>query len=154
DRIALGSAFPGYRLDRRDRLELASAPSQRVRTVILRRLFAYAKPYRPRLGWAVVGMLLYAAASAGLAGLIKPIFDDVLRYQERLAFIAWAIVVLYLVKGLGSYGSSYLMADVGQRVVMDIRTALFRHILGQSAGFFAQRTTGQLLSRISNDVGQ
>ena len=46
------------------------------------------------------------------------------------------------------------MADVGQRVVMDLRNALFRHILGQSAGFFAQRTTGQLLSRINNDVGQ
>src|SRR5437867_6847186 len=46
------------------------------------------------------------------------------------------------------------MADVGQRVVMDVRNALFRHMLGQSAGFFAQRTTGQLMSRINNDVGQ
>ena len=46
------------------------------------------------------------------------------------------------------------MADVGQRVVMDLRNALYRHILGQSAGFFAQRTTGQLMSRINNDVGQ
>jgi subfamily B ATP-binding cassette protein MsbA len=46
------------------------------------------------------------------------------------------------------------MADVGQRVVMDLRNALYRHILGQSAGFFAQRTSGQLLSRISNDVSQ
>ena len=46
------------------------------------------------------------------------------------------------------------MADVGQRVVMDLRNALYRHILGQSAGFFAHRTTGQLMSRINNDVGQ
>ena len=46
------------------------------------------------------------------------------------------------------------MADVGQRVVMDVRNALYRHILGQSASFFAQRTTGQLMSRINNDVGQ
>src|SRR5204863_7709941 len=104
--------------------------------------------------WAVVGMLLYAIGSAGLAALIKPIFDDVLRYQERLALIAWAIVGLYLVKGIGSYGSSYLMADVGQRVVMDVRNALFSHILGQSAGFFAHGATGRLLSRINNDVGQ
>ena len=50
--------------------------------------------------------------------------------------------------------SSYLTTDVGQRVVMDLRNALYRHILGQSAGFFAQRTTGQLMSRINNDVGQ
>ena len=61
---------------------------------------------------------------------------------------------LYLLKGIGSYVSSYLMADVGQRVVMDLRNALYKHILGQSAGFFAQRTTGQLMSRINNDVGQ
>src|ERR1700704_1766139 len=53
-----------------------------------------------------------------------------------------------------AYASSYLMADVGQRVVTDLRNALYRHILGQSAGFFAQRTTGQLMSRITNDVGQ
>src|SRR5437660_10346204 len=46
------------------------------------------------------------------------------------------------------------MADVGKRVVTDLRTALYTHILGQSAGFFAQRTTGQLMSRINNDVGQ
>ena len=46
------------------------------------------------------------------------------------------------------------MADVGQRVVMDVRNALFRHILDQSAAFFARRTTGQLMSRITNDVGQ
>ena len=44
------------------------------------------------------------------------------------------------------------MADVGQRVVRDLRNALFRHVLGQSAGFFAQRTSGKLNSRINNDV--
>ncbi len=99
-------------------------------------------------------MLLYAAASAGLAALIRPILDSVLPSQQRLTQTAWAIVGLYVLKGGGSYISSYLMADVGQRVVMDVRNALFRHILGQSAGFFAQRTTGQLMSRITNDVGQ
>ena len=120
----------------------------------LRRLFGYAAPYRGRLAAAVAGMLVYAAGSAGLAALVKPIFDNVLVNQERLAFTAWALVGVYLLKGVGSYVSSYLTADVGQRVVTDVRNALYRHILGQSAGFFAQRTTGQLMSRISNDVGQ
>src|SRR5262245_44265815 len=46
------------------------------------------------------------------------------------------------------------MADVGQRVVMDLRNALYRHILDQSASFFAHGATGRLLSRINNDVGQ
>ncbi len=120
----------------------------------LRRLFHYAKRYRSRLLWAVVGMLLYAAGSAGLAALIKPILDSVLPNQQQIAVIAWAIVGLYLLKGMGSYLSTYLMAGVGQRVVMDLRNALYRHILDQSAAFFSQRTTGQLMSRINNDVGQ
>jgi subfamily B ATP-binding cassette protein MsbA len=46
------------------------------------------------------------------------------------------------------------MTDVGQRVVMDLRNRLFRHILDQSAAFFSRRTTGHLMSRITNDVNQ
>jgi subfamily B ATP-binding cassette protein MsbA len=106
------------------------------------------------MAWAVVGMLVYAIGSAGLAWLIKPIFDSVLPKQQEVALIAWGIVAVYLLKGIGSYVSSYLMADVGQRVVMDLRNDLYRHILGQSAGFFAHGATGRLLSRINNDVGQ
>src|SRR3954454_17908770 len=121
---------------------------------ILRRLFAYSRPYRGRLAWAIVGMIVYAVGSAGLAYLIKPIFDNLLPRQQDVAFTAWAIVSVYLLKGMGSYASSYLMAYVGQRVVMDLRNALYRHILDQSAGFFAHGATGRLLSRISNDVGQ
>src|SRR5438874_916148 len=121
---------------------------------ILRRLFGYTRPYRGRLGWAIVGMVVYAVGSAGLAFLIKPIFDNLLPKQQDVALTAWAIVAVYLLKGMGSYASSYLMADVGQRVVMDLRNALYRHILDQSAGFFAHGATGRLLSRISNDVGQ
>src|SRR5207249_4749282 len=118
------------------------------------RLFGYARPYRGRLALAFVGMLFYAAGSTGLTMLIKPIVNRVLPSKENLALMAWGIVGVYLLKGVGAYVSSYLLADVGQRVVMDLRNALYTHILGQSAGFFAQRTTGQLMSRINNDVGQ
>jgi subfamily B ATP-binding cassette protein MsbA len=120
----------------------------------LPRLFRYALPYRKRLAWAAAGMIVYAVGSAGLAALIKPIFDNVLPNRERLMLVASAIVGLNVLKGLGSYSSSYLMAWVGQRVVADVRDALYQHILRQSASFFAKRTTGQLMSRINNDVGQ
>ncbi len=60
----------------------------------------------------------------------------------------------YLAKGIGGYVSGFLMADVGQRVVRDLRNRLFRHTLDQSAAFFSRRTSGQLVSRITNDVNQ
>ncbi|MEQ1727839.1 MAG: ABC transporter ATP-binding protein, partial [Vicinamibacterales bacterium] len=120
----------------------------------LARLFAYARPYKARLGWAIAGMALYAVGSAGLAALIKTIFDNVLQDRSQLGRVAWLIIGLNLLKGIGSYGSSYLMAWVGQRVVMDVRNALYSHILGQSASFFGERSTGELMSRINNDVGQ
>src|SRR5512141_976676 len=99
-------------------------------------------------------MLLYAGASAWLACLIKPIFDNVLPTQQGLWATAGLILASYLLKGAGAYASVYLMTDVGQRVVRDVRNTLFSHILGQSAGFFARRSSGQLMSRITNDVGQ
>ncbi len=120
----------------------------------LRRLLEYARPHRPRLAAALAAMVMYGAASAGLAALIQPIFDEVLPARQRLLPITLAILGVYVVKGLGSYLSGYLMTDVGQRVVRDLRNVLFRHILGQSAAFFSQQTTGRLMSRITNDVGQ
>jgi subfamily B ATP-binding cassette protein MsbA len=98
-------------------------------------------------------MLVYGAGNAWLISLVKPIFDQVLpgRSWEVVAF---AIVGASVAKGLGGYLSAYLMSDVGQRVVRDVRTTLFGHMLDQSAGFFGRRTTGQLLSRITNDVAQ
>ena len=120
----------------------------------LLRLLRYAVPYRLWLFWAIVAMLVYAAASAFLAAQIKFILDSVLPRQEQVWQVAAAVVGAYLLKGLGGYFSNYLMADVGQRVVRDLRNQLHAHMLRQSAGFFARRSTGQLLSRITNDVGQ
>ena len=120
----------------------------------LKRLLLYAKPYRWRLAGAVAAMAVYAAGDAGQAILVKPIVDHTLLLGEGVTLMAWGIVGVYVIKGIGSYVSSYVMVGVGQRVVMDLRNALYRHILGQSAAFFARRTTGQLMSRIGNDVAQ
>jgi subfamily B ATP-binding cassette protein MsbA len=97
-------------------------------------------------------MAVYGAGTAGLATLLQLIFDEVLPAQRNLPQITVAILALYFLKGLGAYLSSYLMADVGQRVVHDLRNQLFRHMLGQSAAFFSLQTTGRLMSRITNDV--
>ena len=99
-------------------------------------------------------MIVYGAASAGVAALIQPILDRVLPRHEELGEIITAILALYLIKGAGAYLSGYWMTDVGQRVVRDLRNLLFTHILGQSAAFFSTQTSGRLMSRITNDVAQ
>jgi subfamily B ATP-binding cassette protein MsbA len=118
------------------------------------RLLRYARPYRARLASALLAMVVYGAASAGVAAQIQPILDAVLPSGQQLGQTIGLIIVLYLIKGVGAYLSGYLMTDVGQRVVRDIRTVLFSHILGQSAAFFAVNPSGKLMSRIANDVGQ
>ena len=136
-----------------------------------RRLLGYAAPFRGRLALAVLAMVVYAAGSVGIMSMVRDIFDGVLTanptHVSRVtsfvanatglslgSAIALALIAAFAIKGLGAYFSSYLMTEVGQRVVMDLRNRLFRHILNQSAAFFSRRTSGQLISRITNDVNQ
>jgi ATP-binding cassette, subfamily B, bacterial MsbA len=127
------------------------------------RLLGYARPYRGRFVAALVAMMMYAVAAATLALLIKPLTDKIL--PQRVDAFFWgfpidlktwgiAVLVVYFFKGLGAYFSAYLMTDIGQRVVRDLRNELFGHILKQSAGFFGRRTSGQLMSHMTNDVNQ
>ena len=121
---------------------------------LTQRLLGFAKPYRSRMSAAILAMAIYGGASAGLAYLIKPIFDEVLPKGESFSIVIFTLIGCYLLKGVGAYVSTYLMTGVGQRVVMDIRNTLFGHIVRQSVGFFSSRTTGRLMSRITNDVHQ
>src|SRR5262245_9076484 len=112
-------------------------------------------------------MVVYAAGSGLIAKLIKDIVDGLLAAQNGgagatatdgihrgvLGLAVW-ILTAYFFKGVGAWASSYLMADVGQRVVMDLRNRLYRHILDQSAAFFSRASSGQLVSKITNDVNQ
>ena len=129
----------------------------------LPRLLGYSRRYKGRFVVAFAAMLLYAAASAAVAYLIKPIIDEGLQPTagqahlpdaRTLLFWSSAVLIAYLAKGLGAYFSAYLMTDIGQRVVRDLRNQLFKHILDQSAAFFSRWSTGPLMSRITNDVGQ
>jgi subfamily B ATP-binding cassette protein MsbA len=134
----------------------------------LRQLLREARAYRGRLTIALVAMMVYAAGNGLQAYLIKVIVDGLsalsgdtltvtqghFTFRITLAGIAGLILLAYFLKGVGGYASDFLMTDVGQRVVRDLRNRLFRHILGQSATFFARNTSGQLVSRITNDVNQ
>jgi subfamily B ATP-binding cassette protein MsbA len=118
------------------------------------RLLGFAAPYRARMIPALAAMLVYAAGSVLLAWVVMPIFDNALLNPDQVFGVAMFILAAYTLKGVGAYVSGYVMTDVGQRVVMDLRNRLFRHILDQSAAFFSRRTTGHLMSRLTNDVNQ
>ena len=123
-----------------------------MKTVV--RLWRYAVPHRGRLLAAAAAMIIYAGASGGLAYQFKPIIDNVLPHQAGLAAVFTAIIGFSVFKGLGAYFSVYLMTDVGESLVRDLRGQLFGHILGQSAAFFSRQTTGSLMSRTTNDINR
>ena len=120
----------------------------------LLRLLRFVLPHKLRVIAALPAMVLYALASGGLAYIIEPIFDQALPEGVDVGWICGALVGLYLAKGAGAYCSVYLMADAGQRLVHDLRTELFQHMLDQSRTFFGSRTTGRLLSRLTSDVNR
>lgn len=71
-----------------------------------------------------------------------------------IARLSLALLLLTTFKGLCIYYSNYTMGFVGQSVVMDLRNALYRHLLSQSMGFFSANSTGKLMSRTGSDVEQ
>jgi ATP-binding cassette, subfamily B, bacterial MsbA len=84
---------------------------------------------------------------------------SVLKYMDLLpggvvARLSLALLLLTALKGLFLYYSNYSMSFVGQSVVMDLRSDLYRHVLSQSMGFFSSNSTGVLMSRLGSDVEQ
>ncbi len=118
------------------------------------RLLELARAYRGRMMVALVASLLYGASQAGLLYVIQDIVDQVLQNGAGLERVMIAILTLSLVKGVGSYAAGVMMTDVGQLVVRDLRERLFGHTLRQSASFFSRQSVGELISRLTNDIGQ
>jgi len=120
----------------------------------LRMLLPYMAPYRWQLVGAAIALMVAAgtvlAMGTGLRFLIDKGFavgDPVLLDQ---AVIVLGGVVLLL--ALASYARFFLISWVGERVVADLRSAVFNHVVGLSATFFESRRTGELISRIGTDT--
>jgi ATP-binding cassette, subfamily B, bacterial MsbA len=118
----------------------------------LRRLFRYARPYRLLLLGSWVATAGYAAAGAGLAHMVEPIFDKVLIQHVDVMRVAITILGLYALKGVCSYLATTLVAGAGQGAVTDLRNELYGHVLDQSFTFLSRTSTGSLMSHITTDV--
>ena len=125
-----------------------------VRLGSLRKLLPFVLPFRMRLGAAFGCMLAASAAGVLPPWLLKNVVDDVLIEKNSLMLngLAIAIVLLFILKNLASYGQNYLMVWVGQRAVMNLRVALYGKIQSLSLTYLHKRRVGELLSRITGDV--
>lgn len=118
------------------------------------RLLNYVRPYLPRLLLAVLCTCLAAGCNLYLPWIIKDVVDKVLVQKDvrMLYLIAASIVVVFIIRGLFFYGQNYLMSWVGQRVVIDIRGAIFRKLQRLSMSFYDKNKTGTIMSYVTNDV--
>lgn len=121
---------------------------------LYKRLLQYVIPYWKRMVLAVVSAILLAAANTSVAWIIKKVMDDIFaeKNMTMLTVIPFAIVSLYVLKGLFEYGQAYLMGYVAIRVVTDIRDKIYYHLQTLSLAFFTKNPTGVLMSRIGNDT--
>jgi subfamily B ATP-binding cassette protein MsbA len=122
----------------------------------IRRLVPYVRPYWT---WLVAGGLLALVVSAmdGLiAWLVKPVMDGIFIRRDlgMLRVLPLLVLGVYLAKGAGRYGQSYLMAAVGERVIAAVRRDLYAHLQAMPLAFFHARHSADLMSRIVVDAGR
>ena len=112
------------------------------------------KPYIPRLAVAVVCIVFAASANLYVPWVLKDVIDEVLAQKNMLMLntIAIGIVVVFFLRGIFFYGQTYLMSYIAQRVIIDIREDLYRHLQTLSLAYYEKRKTGTIMSYITNDV--
>ena len=120
----------------------------------LRKLLPYFRPYRARALVTICLMLVVTAA--GLAGpaLAQVGIDRGIRADDKsVLFLAVGLFVAAALAGwLAGYWQSYLTSWVGERVLLDLRTATFQHLMGLELGYHERTPTGRTVSRLTNDI--
>ena len=118
------------------------------------RALKYVKPYLFRGLCAAICTVIAAGGTAYLPWIIKDMVDQVLKEKntDMLNWIVVSIIVVFIIRGIAFYGQSYLMNYVGQRVIIDIRKAVFEKLQHLSLSFYDKNKTGTIMSYVTNDV--
>lgn len=121
---------------------------------LLRRALRYARPYRGMIAGMLALLILITLLSLIPPLLMRDLIDRALpdRDLRRLTFLALGMLAVPLVNGLLGVAQRYFGATVGEGVISDLRTALFSHLHSMSLRFFTNTKTGELMSRLNNDV--
>lgn len=119
-----------------------------------KRLLRFILPYKKCLVVAVICMAFSGASNVVVPWLIKDVIDKVLANKDiyTLNLIVIGILALFFARGFFYFGERYLMSYVGQKIVNDIREALYRHLQKLSLSYFDKRKTGNIMSNLTNDV--
>jgi len=118
------------------------------------RILSYMRPYWKAFIFAFVCMVVVSATTGLTAWIVQPVLDDIFIKKDvfMLKLLPFAVVVLYLGRGIFRYLASYTMNSIGIVVVMKIRNDLYNHLQTLSLNFFHGKRTGELMSRITSDV--
>ncbi len=119
------------------------------------RLMSYVRPHARVFGLAILGMVAAAATEPLFPALIKPLLDAGFSSslpQIAPAYFAAAILGIFLLRGILTFTSSYCLSWVSNRVVLDLRAAMFSRLVRLPARFFDDHSSGTLLSKVAYDV--
>ena len=116
----------------------------------------YLISYKREFIYAIFGMIAVAVGTTGTAQIIKPILDKVFiaKDKEMLATIPFLLVLVFSLKGIGQYIQTYYMSYIGLDIVRKLRNRLVTHLTYQDMNFFQNMHTGEILSRVTNDISR
>jgi subfamily B ATP-binding cassette protein MsbA len=112
------------------------------------------RPQGGRLAFAFACMAIVAAATAGNAWLMRPVIDDVFaaRDETMLFFVVGAVLALALINGAAGYFEAVLMEVIGQRMVANLQSGMYRRVIHADLAFFHDNPIGVLIARFTNDA--
>lgn len=121
-----------------------------------RRLMSYAKPYRGGFIMAILGMIGYALIDVYFINEFETFIDRGITQKDQQYFF-WApivVVLLFAIRGVFNFISSYSLSWAGTHIVKDLRQQLFRHMMRLPVSYHDQHSTGELISKITYDAEQ
>jgi subfamily B ATP-binding cassette protein MsbA len=124
---------------------------------VYRRLLRYAAEHWGMFVLAMIGMAIYAATETGFAALIKPLLDESFAEGQPAPFIRWmplVIVVIFIVRGLANFASTYCMNWVGRQVIKRLRREVFEKFLVLPTRFYDANSSGAMLSKLTFNIEQ
>ena len=118
---------------------------------VWKRLLGYARPHWAMFALGVFGMALFASVDTAMAWWVKKFLDGAFVEQDptTLLIVPGGLIVLFAVRGIGDYLSSYAPGYVGRKVIQKLRGDLFRHYLDLPTAYYDRETGGSLLSRLT-----